>query len=110
MYIVYFIYFLIIVCFYILLNFNYINYFISPYNNAYSSIDFIINYILNNNIIINNVLYGIDHINGLIDYMILITYFLNIDLYYYSYQIYYVIYIIYLNKYNYINIIINNYI
>lgn len=108
--ILYLFYFFILISLYISLNYNYIIYFLSSNYHSYSSIHFIINFILNNNVITNNILYGIDHIYDLIDYILISKYFTNIDLYYYSYQIYYIIYIIYLNKYNYINVLINNYI
>jgi len=104
----YLFYILITICVYIFFNFNYFIYFFKFNNNSYGSLHYIINYVFNNNIIINNIIYGIENSFDYLDYLIIVKYFMNIDMFYYSYQIYYIIYIIYHNQYEMIDLIINN--
>jgi hypothetical protein len=87
---------------YIFINYNLFYEKSELYINTYSSIHNIINILLNKDEYIKIIYFGIDNLNNIIDYMILINYLINMESMYYAYQLYYILNLFYINKYEYI--------
>jgi hypothetical protein len=91
--------YIICVSLYIIFNSNQFNIKTKLIIDSYSNTHYIINNLLNNNEYSKIISYGLDNLNNIIDYLVIINYLINMDYIYYSYQLYNILYIVNINKY-----------